>query len=317
MSEDNQDSQDSIDNIKDTLARQEAEKELAELTSPDVNSEVTPTDTKNEGVSKTETTAEKSSEVQYTDLEKEQMEHGWKPDKEGGVSAAEFKRVGEIIEAKRKASKEAMIKSKEVEELTKTVRSLVEQNRAVEKATREKTLKEIADKQRQAVEDGDVQAFDQAKAEYDLKLAESVKAETIQQPTEMPPVSAEVQSFQEKNKEWLNGTKPSDLAMQAYVKARVAEYMKNDPNVEEKVAIASIEEGLAEEFPTKFTNPNKTKPSMTLKSTASSSSDTTSYSTSRLDMNQRVELSLIQKADPTYTTQEYIKSLEASGRLNK
>ena len=102
-----------------------------------------------------EATTEVTEEKTYTELEVEQMEKGWDPNKEDGVSAKEFKRVGEIIEAKRKASKEAQVKSKEVEELTQTVKQLVEHNKSIAKAAYEKAQKDLALQKMEKIQEGE------------------------------------------------------------------------------------------------------------------------------------------------------------------
>lgn len=291
-----------------TNAREEQVVEAAVAELKEFEQSQTESNTSNESESKSS-----EPERKYTEVELEQMEHGWDPNKADGVSAKEYKRVGEIIEAKRKATKEANQANKEVNELTKTVKLLVEQNRAVEKATREQTLLEVTKRKQEAEEQGDIQAYKMAEAE-----AASIRAlPPIEETPKVEPLDPAVIEFQEENKEWLTGTKPGDMAMQAYVKAKVEFYMNNNPDIDPKVAVKEIKEGLSEEFPNKFTNPNKANLSLTMKSTSSSSGGSGSYSQSRLNMDQRVEFDLIKKADSTYTLKEYIDQLVLIGKIEK
>jgi hypothetical protein len=304
-----------MSNFREEEARREAEEELKSYETQ--NKEELKEDVETVDIEKEELVNknEKVSERQFTEIELEQMELGWDPYRTGpdAVSAKEYKRVGEIIQAKQKASKEAQLKAKEVEELTKTVKQLVENQRQAEKVIRERTLREIEARKLQAVEEGDIEAF--RRAEQDALLQQSLAAAPV--PAELPPASAEVIAFQEENKDWLNSNKPSDVAMQAYVKARVAEYQATNPNIDEKVAIASIKEGLAQEFPNRFINPNKPKAPATMSSTVSSSGKQSSYSVSMLSHDQKREFDLIRDADSSYTLKEHIEVLRLIGKLDK
>lgn len=268
--------------------------------------------------STTATDKEESKDVKdrkFTELELEQMERGWDPDHPDGVSAKEFKRVGEIIDAKRAASKKAAAANKEVEELTKTVKNMVERQRKAEQLIYEKAMKDLALQKMQKIQEGDVDGVlvieqEQQRLETTKPSTESVVDSTPQE--EDHPAILE---FRKRNSSWLQSTSPEDIEMQEYVKYRAGVYMKNDPDIDPDVAITSIEEGLAKEFPDKFSNPKKTKPPVTLKSTAVGGSS--SYSSANLSFEEREEFNLIKKADPSYTLKEYVDQLKLVGRIKE
>lgn len=296
------------------MSRVQAEAELKAFETSEskieVKSETTVEETKSEETIET-------TEGQYSELELEQMEKGWDPKKEDGVSAKEFKRVGEIIEAKRKASREAQLKSKEVEELTKTVKQLVEHNKSVQKASYEQALRDLEAKKIEKIQEGDVSAVKAIEVQQEnIKAQENAQQAQVQPAPQFTPDSEVVQAFKEECKLFLQGTTPSDLAMQAYVRMRAEDYMKNNPTVDESVAIESIKIGLREAFPHKFENVNKKKPALTATSTTSSKSATT-VSVSRLSHEQRSMFEQIKHADPSYDLKTYIEQLELTGRLSK
>lgn len=267
-----------------------AQKELVQEESLTEDVEVTSNDT--------------TSEVQrqYTELELEQMEKGWDPNKEDGVSAKEFKRVGEIIEAKRRASKEAQVKSKEVEELTQTVKQLVEHNKALAKAQEEKAKRELALKKMEKIQEGDVDgvlAIEQQQEELE-RASKPVQAPAV------APESEAVTAFKQKYADALTGTRPEDKRIQAMVEAQVKYYLANDPNIDEKVAIAEIEDLLGKAFPDRFeTNTPKTpKASKVGQSTASRSSGTSEL-VGNMSLDDRALYQSIRAVDPTFTVDQF------------
>lgn len=255
-----------------------------------------------------------SSERQYTELEVEQMEKGWDPDRTGpdAVSAVEYKRVGEIIEAKRRASKEAMLKSKEVDELTKTVKQLVEHTRMVEKAANEKLQRELSVRKMEKIQQGDVDGVLQVEQEQ-----QQVNSTLLPEPPVAKPQSEDITAFQERNKSWLQGKSIEDREMQAFMMEKIPVYEKMqslDGTFSDKDAISLLERDIKKQFPTKFENPNKAKPALVGTSTTSSAGMGNDL-VSKLNMEQRSFYKHVQAADPTYSLEEYAKQLAASGRL--
>lgn len=293
-----------------------AEAELKELTK---DTKELKKETKEDITEKSPTVTESSTERVYTELEKEQMEKGWDPNHPGGVDAKEFKRVGEIIEAKRKASKEAYTKSKEVEELTKSVKYLVEHNKAVEKAAYDKALRDLYNQKLEKIQEGDVAAVQEIERQQ-ASLKPPVEPE-VESPVQTQSTTEDellknpdVIAFREEFKSFLSGTSEVDLAVQGYVQAKANKFQSENPNIDPKDAISEIRKGLQTNFPSLFKNPNKDKPAMTESSTTTGTASGTS-SVSRLSFEQRAVLAQIQAADPSYKSSEFIKQLELTGKL--
>jgi len=267
-----------------------------------------------EEVKETQTTNENTRV--FTDIEKEQMELGWDPNKTGptAVSAEEFKRVGQIIEAKRAASKRAEVANKEVLELTKTVKQLVDHNRKLEKASYEKALTDLKAERNEKISIGDVEGVNELNLKEKVleKAKESIMEEPVQQASEQP-LSAEALAYSERNKFWLHGNSQEDRKMQILTQ-KVIEYMQaTSPEISEPDAIKTIEKEIRDKFPHRFDNPNQEKAPVVMQSTSTPTSNKVS-SMSSLSREERDSFMSIQKVDPTYTLKEFTEQLELIGR---
>lgn len=296
--------QDRIDQFNDDVEREA--KELGLLPADDESS---PSGTDS---TETEQKDENKPEREYTEVELEQMELGWDPNKSGPnvVSAEEFKRVGQIIEAKRAASKRAEVANKEVQQLTKTVQQLVEHNKKVEKAAYEKAKRELEVQKEQLILEADVEGVRRLELEQEVIQKNIEHVDKIQAPVEQT-MTQEAVDYVERNKFWLHGTSPEDKKMQIMTN-KVIDYLKEaEPNITEVAAIAFIEQEIKSKFPNRFENENKTKAAAVMKSKSSSTGDSSGLSLSR---DERDSFLAIQKVDPSYTLKEYVKQLELIGR---
>ncbi len=283
----------SIEQYRLELQAEQARKELApkEETVQDV--------TTSEEVETESLESEAEPEREYTEVERDQMERGWDPNHPDGVSAKEFKRVGEIIEAKRRASKEAQIKSKEVEELTTTVKQLVEHNKAMALAAMEAKNRDLASRKMEKIQEGDVEAVlaieqEQKRYEAAARLEQAVPAPVVED-------SEDVRAFKTKYNQYLNGTSPEDKRIQSIVKSQVEFFMQTDPNVDEKVAIAEIESTLAKVFPEKFAAEPKSKVSKVAVSTTSGRGK----SVPEMTLEDKYLFESIRTVDKTFTVDQF------------
>lgn len=265
---------------------------------------------------------EDNNEPQYTPEEMQAMEAGWDPNYQGEnrVDAREFLRVGQIIEAKRAASKRAELASKEVQELTKTVKQLVEHNKQLEKASYEKALKELQAQKRTAIENGDVQTFDNLEQQEKLvqqQVSEAVKSEVSESNSNTPPeLKPEAKEFIERNKDWFNNSNEENQKM-AFAASQYEQFkLQTSPNKSYAEILKETEEFVKREFPHRFENQNKSKPAVVLKSTAPSTAVKTAHD-SLLSREQRDIFYSIKKADPSYSMDDYIKQLDVMGKLDK
>lgn len=283
--------------IENEKFQAQVQEELAKL-------ESTETEVKAE---ETQEVTEDVTEREYTTLEQEQMEKGWDPDKEGGVSAAEFKRVGEIIEAKRKASKEAFAKSKEVEELNKRLERLADQNRKIQEVTRNKVMKELEAKRREAVEMGDVDAFERIEAEKRTYESQFEDAEPVK--TAQPTKAPEVIAFETKHKDWLTGTDETSEEMRIFLEGEVYKLQKlqQKKGFSDQEAIDMLESRLEKEFPDKLGVADKPKSKVAVSTASKAAGAGTADKWGSVSIDDREVYQQIAAVDPTYTKDMFIK----------
>jgi hypothetical protein len=270
------------------------------------------------GLIEAETKEETSSEErQFTELEIEQMEKGWDPN--GKYDAETYKKVGELIEAKRKASKHADVASKEVQELKSLVKQLVEDQRAAKKAMQEEKLHALHQAKLEKINEGDINgvlAVEQELEAVKLKVKEIEAPKQDAAPAEEDPIVAD---WKEKNKSWLleDSQDPAEQAvreaMRAVVGARANHYMQQNPDIDPNIALQDIDKRLRTAFPQKFEAPKAVSKVSISDSTPSKKGST---SMSKLDYDQRRQFESIKNVDPSYTIQEYMELLEKSGRLS-
>jgi hypothetical protein len=284
----------SIEEYRLALQAEEAKKELGVLDA---------VKTEEESVINSPEVAEEKPQREFTALELEQMELGWNPDKEGGVSAAEFKRVGEIIEAKRRASKEAQLKSREVQELTQTVKQLVEHNKAMALASLKAKNEELARLKMEKIQEGDVEAVLRIEQEQKLHEAANMAENTVNNPPVVEE-SEDVKAFKVKYDQYLKGSSEEDIEIQSIVRGKVEYLMKTNPNIDEKVAIQQIEATLAKRFPEKFDLGNKQRASKVSASTVSGKSVKSDLS-ANMTLEEKYLFESIRSVDKTFTLDNF------------
>lgn len=271
-----------------------------ELLEQQIKAELEKIDTSTETVEAPAVTPAESK-PQYNELELEQMEKGWDPNHEGSnkVSAEEFKRVGEIIDAKRKASREAQLKSREVEELTSTVKQLVEHNKLLAKTAHEQKLRDLEVKKIESIQQGDVASVIAVEKEYEALKAVAM----VERAPAIVPPSPVVQAFLDENAAWVKGTNAEDIKMQNFLKAQVQFYMNTDPDIDEGVAIEEIKGLLAAKFPAKFAV-EKPKSSKVGVSTVSGSTAKGNLSVN-MTLEDRQLFESIKSVDSTFTVDQF------------
>lgn len=261
---------------------------------------------------------DQNEERQFSPIELEQMEKGWDPNHPNGVSAEEFKRVGEIIEAKRKASKEAKSLAREVMELQKGMKQLIDHNKAVEKATYDRAMRELYERKLKLVEEGDVNGVMEVERQQ-ASLTPPIEIETpkdhSQYTQEEINNNPSVIAFRDEFKDRLNGKDPADKAFQAFLQVRASEIQSSGKDIDIDEAINLLRDEIKAAFPHITENPNKDKPPLTLRSTVSPTKAAAKPSISKLSFEQRATLAQIQAVDPTYSTDEFIRQLELTGKL--
>jgi hypothetical protein len=156
-------------------------------------------------------------------------QYGW--NKEGEKTAEEFIKV-----AMDKFPKQ----SKKIDQLFRTVEEMKVHMSKAEKAAYERAKADIEAQRRQAIQQGDVDLVE----ELDKAKADLIPA------MEVPEVHPAIADFEERNKEWLEGTSYEAMKMQKWVQEHGAILGKKRLPVEEHMAI--LEDHLKKEFPKFF-----------------------------------------------------------------
>lgn len=174
---------------------------------------------------KEEAVLESSEEVSTT--EQEAMAKGWKPD--GVKSAEEFLRAEPLYE-------EIKSRGKEIKELKETLDALKSHMDKQQEVGYKKALDDLKEQRIEAIQMGDVEAVDK----LDSEIADHTKQA-------LPTV---VESFQERNKTWLNDPSLKAEEMRQFMLERDNQLAKF--NLSESEHIKIIEQDLREKFVSYF-----------------------------------------------------------------
>ena len=154
-------------------------------------------------------------------------------------------------------------KNKQIDKLTHRLDLVVDHMKSVEQSTRDKTIQELKEQQRQTVEDGDADAYDkigetieeiEKQEEPNIDKVDEVK--TVDKPTDEAPPA--VKAFAARN-DWFE----KDAKMTRYMLAATEDMVRTRGlHLEEAIELAEAE--VKQVFAAKFKNPNKDKPSAVL-----------------------------------------------------
>jgi len=156
-------------------------------------------------------------------------------------------------------------KNKQIDKLNHRLDLVVDHMKNVEQSTRDKTIQELKEQQRQTVEDGDADAYD--------KLGETIeeiekqeepnidKDDTAAKPSDDSPANQAppaVKAFAARN-DWFE----KDAKMTRYMLAATEDMVRTRGlNLDEAIDLAEAE--VKQVFAAKFKNPNKDRPSSVL-----------------------------------------------------
>ena len=241
----------------------------------------------------------------YTEDELQALEMGWNPDHEGEnfVSAKEFIRVGEIIKSKRDQKKES---DKKIDALQSAVQKLLEHNKKVEEQAYLKAKMELDNREREAVQSGDIEEFEKVKRESSLLSRPAVEVAPAQ-----PQYSQDQLDFANKNKDWFNQSNPDlvDTVSATY------DFLKNQDQKQgiyrpEAELLKEVENTVkaiprfADRFPK--SGVSKSKEARVGLVEAPSKATVAAITASPLSYDDKVLLSQIKMADPSFTEKDFL-----------
>lgn len=209
-------------------------------------------------------------EKQTPSIEERALEMGWRPREEFSGDDDDFIDAKEFVRRKPLFDKIESV-SRESKTLRKALDSLKTHYTKVRETEYQKALRDLKQEQKQALADGDVDRF--YAIEDEQKLVEQEKAvfleEQQQIQTQAPTIHPEFAAWVSRNG-WYE-TQPHMQAFADQVGSRLQGAVRSGSMTTAQV-LKEIEKAVREEFPTRFRNANKDKPSAVEGSTRGSSS---------------------------------------------
>lgn len=253
-----------------------------------------------------EGTPETTEERTYTAIETQAMELGWRPKEEFHGDESLFIDAKEFVGRKSLYDKIEAQKN-ELKTVKQGIDALKEHYAHVETRAFEKALKELEKQQKQAVRDGDADSFEHIESEK--KALEAERQEFIEATerikTEAPQVHPELASWVNRNP-WYN-SQPHMKVFADQLGNRLAADVRAGA-LTQKEALAKIEAAVKEEFPNKFRNPNRDKPSAVEATSKHTSAKATTGSFKMSAEQEKVWKSF--ERSKIMTKDEYIASLK-------
>ena len=196
-----------------------------------------------------------TNEVEYTPVEQEALESGWVPkaeykgDEHKWVDAGEFLRRGELF-------KKIEDQSKQLKDVKKALADMAKLHSQVREVEYKRALESLKQQRKEALAEGDVETFTAVEEKMELVKEQQDALRNTPPPVQETSDGANHPAFQAwvAQNSWYNNNEP----MRAFADTLGAQLTRagNSPDeVLKKVAIA-----VREEFPKRFTNPNRDKP---------------------------------------------------------
>lgn len=229
---------------------------------------------------------------------------GWRPkdewdsDKGEWIDAAEFNRRGPLFDTIGKLKDEIREYKKSSDALVEHNKRLQEHAQKSEERARQKVLEELEERRKEAVQDGDLDLFN----EIDQEIKEKTR-EPEPEPDNAIPES--ILKWKESN-DWFD----KDEAMTSYMIHEQNKYLGQGLSVPD--ALERATERVKTEFSHKFDNPNKTKPSMVMGQQDSGGKKT--YSVNDLPAEYRPVFNAISRK-AGIGINEYIQQLKELGAM--
>ena len=196
---------------------------------------------------KQEVKEEVKQEPQYSEVELEAMQHGWRPKEEFDTSTGKKWRSAEEFMDRKPLFDKIDEQHRRLKDLENGVKALSEHNKRIEEAAYQRALRELREERKQALEEGDL-----VKAEEIRDRMDEVKEQARRQPAPQPTdVNEEFRNWVVENK-WYE----TDATLRTFADGVALKLRQNGVN-DPKDFLKSIEREVRETFPAKFRNPNR------------------------------------------------------------
>lgn len=198
----------------------------------------------------------------HTDAEQEAMAKGWKPKEsyqgpeDKWVSADEYLVRGKFID-------QIETYRKDVNELKKSNKMLLEMIRKQAKNTSEDKADKLLKLKREAIASGDIEAAEEYENKYhqEIKEIDSIKELELKKQAQST-IEPEVQEFIERNGDWFNKNTPMNAAMYEYAVTHETDLRNRYPHWSTIRRLEETEKAVKLLFRDKFENPARDRASL-------------------------------------------------------
>ena len=252
-------------------------------------------------------------EREYSDVELQAMEMGWRPAEEFDGPDTKFKSAETFIEQKPLYDRieAANRKAREVERLLK---QNIEYSRQLAENEKAKELELLKYKRNEAVALADEEAFAEADKAYQTKLM--TPANPIVEPTLDEDDVKAVAEFKERNKSWMNNDTEEGKRLTQAAAAMCSFYEQDLPGKSSREYLAMVEKHIKTLAPHRFKNSARDLPSA-----VGSSRSTAPNSTDRVSSSDMAKLSQLQQhqmrvfVESGGKKEEYVQMLKQLKRI--
>lgn len=254
-----------------------------------------------------DSTSEEESQPKYTEQEQEAIKQGWNPNHKGAnpKTAEQFLHDGSFF-------KKIDHQNKKIEDLTSTVKALLEHNTKLEELKFKEGYQKALSERNRAIEEGNVQAFNYAEE----KLKQQVEAhKSLPKVTNEPSIPQEtldlLHKFKDKNSSWFAASDVESKEM-TDLAAAYDQYNLNKGKSQAE-SLKEVENLIKLKFPHRFENKEQEKAPSVAKSTVSTSSSKSNTSFDKLTDQQKWVFKQCKAIDPKLDKEKYAKQILTRG----
>lgn len=244
--------------------------------------------------------AQAADTTEYTDVEKEAMEQGWRPD--GKKSAEEWMRAGSLfakIHSKNKKLDEKDQTISELQEQMNELRSFMNQQKEI---GYQQAIVELENKRTEAIKNGDVEAVSQIDTE--------IRNQEVANPA---PSKKAIQEFVDRHNSWYNS--PTQIGQEMTQFAIQKDNELASLGLDPYEQLRRVEDAVKEQF-VEYFEPHKARKAPTVGSDSTTTRKPSKKEPSFNDLNptqQKIALEFEKRK--VMSREKYVKYLQLSGDL--
>lgn len=268
--------------------------------------------------------AEEAIAVEHSDVEKQAMEKGWKPEAEFSnpdrpfIGAEEFIRNEPFVQQKRELKR--MLRDQEYK-YKQEMRGLTNQVKESKKVGYEQALRDLDVKRTEAVEIGDVEAFSDIDSQY-AAVRDNLNQTTreIDYAAPAPEMTESLLEFRDRNQEWFNENSPANVQMVGQAVQIEQHLMASKPYLTEDQRLQAVEDEIRSIHKDRFVNVQKQKPAAVVpsdKAAAPSGGQSGKIRYNSLSEDNKRKCKIFLDADPEFTFEDFVDAAQLDTRNRK